>query len=399
MKRNPLFLRTISALQQSALTEFRATELGQLVGRLKRVGRGTSANELSRLQIDLKRYARSGGLERQLKSSAMYRTLEDVQRYARGGIKETLLEGLFQSLGPIGGLLQALLRPRGQRIADLNKELEAAANMLELFGYGVTRPGRPSAPSSQSQRSLSKSGVDQARRQLEELGFTIIPPGEERSRPPTLPTEQSSAPASRTGSMPRDILRPVPEKPDSVSVVLDGQRFTIKRDNPLLTGKMVRVSSSNVHSIGFIWNDAVPREGTLKVRFLDKRQDGPASGRGALYYYYDVSPKMFLAFSRAASKGKWVWDHLRIRGTVSGHKKEYALMGLASDAYVPRKATRLGDEEWYLPREVQAPTRTTRAGNLQLGGTYRSELGAQFVQKVNRARAQGPNRARPQRGR
>jgi hypothetical protein len=36
--------------------------------------------------------------------------------------------------------------------------------------------------------------------------------------------------------------------------------------------------------------------------------------------------------------GSWVWDALRIRGTVSGHQKDYELVGIMGN-YVPRKAT------------------------------------------------------------
>jgi hypothetical protein len=82
---------------------------------------------------------------------------------------------------------------------------------------------------------------------------------------------------------------------------------------------------------------------------------------------------------------------LRIRGTVSGHQKRYSLAAINSTGYVPRQATRLGNEEWYLQRTVTG----------QNGKTYRSELQNQMVRRFpdrgtpNRG---GPNRGTPNRG-
>jgi hypothetical protein len=93
---------------------------------------------------------------------------------------------------------------------------------------------------------------------------------------------------------------------------------------------------------------------------------------------------------------------MRIRGTVSGHRYRYMLTMLSSDGYVPRQATRLGNEEWFIRRKVNSAT-TSRGGNIQIGREYRSELADQFVKYWDKRNGRpdrgGPNRGKPNRGR
>lgn len=68
---------------------------------------------------------------------------------------------------------------------------------------------------------------------------------------------------------------------------------------------------------------------------------------GARYAYYGVPPDLFQEMKDSYSRGKFVWDRLRIRGTIHGHRYRYALVGAqvlpnAGGAYVPRKATAKG---------------------------------------------------------
>jgi hypothetical protein len=108
-----------------------------------------------------------------------------------------------------------------------------------------------------------------------------------------------------------------------------------------------RVVSSNVHAIGYDHDT-----GTLRVQFhayVPGRPAGSAAA-GPLYDYYDVKPALWKSFQSATSKGKWVWDKLRIRGTISGHRYEYRLVfgtmyldrGGRPKAYIPRLATGQG---------------------------------------------------------
>lgn len=54
----------------------------------------------------------------------------------------------------------------------------------------------------------------------------------------------------------------------------------------------------------------------LKVGYLDK----------SVYEYDEISESEALAIYHAPSKGTWIWDELRLRGTVFGFKKNYRLV-------------------------------------------------------------------------
>lgn len=132
-----------------------------------------------------------------------------------------------------------------------------------------------------------------------------------------------------------------------VNVPMVGQ---VPADHPLVTGEMVPVESSNVHSIGYDLDRAM-----LYVRYLD---DGVSAG--PLYGYHDVTPSEFLQFLDAASKGRWVWDRLRERGTIAGYKKPYFLAGVTR-GHIPRHAVlaNIGGQlaEVFRPRQVMLNNR------------------------------------------
>lgn len=98
---------------------------------------------------------------------------------------------------------------------------------------------------------------------------------------------------------------------------------------------MIEVSSSNVHSIGFVYE--TEKIGTLLVRYLGTDSEGNRSGPGSLYNYFNVPVSLWLKLKSAASKGKFIWSNIRIRGTRSGHKYAYDLTGIVG-GYVPRRA-------------------------------------------------------------
>lgn len=47
---------------------------------------------------------------------------------------------------------------------------------------------------------------------------------------------------------------------------------------------------------------------------------------GWFYQYEDIDYAEARSFYNAASHGKWVWDHLRLRGTVFGYQKPYSFL-------------------------------------------------------------------------
>lgn len=74
-----------------------------------------------------------------------------------------------------------------------------------------------------------------------------------------------------------------------------------------LEGQVMFVHSSNVVSAQY---------------FADMQQMVVAFGDGT-YMYYGVSEYEAETFATATSKGRWVWDVLRVRGSATAHKKPY----------------------------------------------------------------------------
>lgn len=103
------------------------------------------------------------------------------------------------------------------------------------------------------------------------------------------------------------------------------------------------------------------RRKASRKQLLGKRGQtvgGKTGGRGAMYAYYKVPPSVYtklLAVKGAGnqqgpgvkSPGTGVWDMLRVRGTVWGHKYQYGLVQgqvtpQVGGVYIPRKATKGG---------------------------------------------------------
>ncbi len=84
----------------------------------------------------------------------------------------------------------------------------------------------------------------------------------------------------------------------------------------LLKGKWYGdFSSSNVELMNYDYEKEI-----LYVQFKPKNNSG-----AGVYAYNPVSMAEALSFIKAPSKGGWIWDNLRIRGTALGHRKNYAL--------------------------------------------------------------------------
>lgn len=360
---NPLFPQFERALREAALREFRATRIGQLANEVARLSRGSGSRrqatklvrEITRTAKGVAKYSLGSDLGRWV-SKAVGDFLKPIVNLLRG------LSGGGRRPPGGGGPAAPFSPPPGEPRNPFDEEIQTAIRFLEAFGYTVTGPGRTAAPEPKSEPE----------QRPQDLGF--------RTEPPLEPGQR------RVGGR-----------------ILQGSE-----NDPLYTGEMIEVESSNVHSIGFLWNDANPMQGTLKVRFLQDSRKGKGKIAGPLYYYYDVHPLVFDAFRRAGSKGGFVWDRLRIRGTVSGHRFQYELRGIA-EGYLPRKATRYGNNEYFIGR--RARFQSVRTGEIQ---EFESALPDRFVQSLETPRRGpqgfvppdrgtpnrgGPNRGRPNRGR
>lgn len=203
-------------------------------------------------------------------------------------------------------------------------------------------------------------------------GYTVTPPTSTRQKQ----TEEPPPGFTRQPPRPQPGPAPFPLGQKRQRVNIGGRSREYNPNDPVFSGEMIRVDSSNVHSIGYEFNAQAPAKGTVKVRFLQKRSNG-STGPGPLYHYEGVHPDTFDAFLQAGSKGSFVWDRFRVRGTVSGHRVPYSLQGI-TNGYVPRKATRLGQNEYYLQR--QAFFRSSSTGERR---EFSSSLPDQFVQDLN----------------
>jgi hypothetical protein len=188
---------------------------------------------------------------------------------------------------------------------------------------------------------------------------------------------------------------------DNTRRQVGGRTIYVSPDDPLATGEMIPVESSNVHSIGYDWNEANPMKGTLKVRFLqgDRKRGGKAKVAGPEYRYENVHPYVFEAMRRASSKGKFVWDRLRIRGSVSGHQFRYKLTGVAQ-GYVPRQATlrrESGELNQYF--EKRRVTANTPSGKRVITSQLETRKMGRYQPDLRKVMSRGaPNRGEPFRG-
>lgn len=344
------------------------------------------------------RRGRLGQLTAQMSArrSRAGRMIRQVARQSQARIGRFTSDSLRQARDAIWRMLREAMEP----VANLLRGLAGG-----FRGGGGNRPPAPpaAAPTPGGAPDPIRSNLDQSIRDaielLEAQGYTVTPPGQP-TREPSTPEDFGFRAAPEFAEPPRDT--------DGGTVRVGGRRRQADPNDPVFTGEMIPVTSSNVHSIGFIWNVDDPMKGTLKVRFLQGGTGGTKKTAGPLYYYFNVHPDVFDAFIRANSKGGFVWDRLRIRGTVSGHRYHYELKGIAN-GYVPRKATRLGQNEYFIGRSARF---RNASGEVR---EFSSSLPDQFVQNLGggpgnqRRGPRGfvpsepyrgqPNRGRPNRGR
>lgn len=121
-------------------------------------------------------------------------------------------------------------------------------------------------------------------------------------------------------------------------------RFIEEKQNNLspvmafLYGDITPVTSSNVELIQF------DRE--RQLLYIQYKN-------GAWYCYYDVDAHEAESFFNAPSKGGWVWDHLRVRKTAWGRKKDYAFLEYNLGGYTPRY---MSDEGYQKEHAAIPPT-------------------------------------------
>lgn len=374
---DPLFRKASEATRRAMRQQFRRSEAGRLLSEIERARRAPG-NSGRKVGAVIKKYQRLGGARALESMMGMpLRTItRGIQRYSKDRVSRKLLGAFLDQLGPAGKILKAI-STGGPKAAE--RELAAARGLLEAFGYKVLGP------------ELTAKDLDEGTREivgfLENLGYTVLPPGDE------VPPEFLEARAEEQARQQRAGRQSQPQTQDVPMSRGPAKRFAA--DHPIVTGEMVPVRSSNVHSIGYDASGAY-----LYVRFLQadpilsaRQADLERKGPGPLYRYSSVEPEQFLAFLAAPSAGEWIWDHLRVRGTASGHRKDYELVGVMHD-YVPRKATLMADgREWFLQRRI----RTT--GGRWLTSSRKTEpVPASYYQQFGRPNRGEADRGEPNRG-
>lgn len=336
-----------------------------------------------------------GGLipvERQL-----VRMAENIQRLSRTQ-QNSLVNQVLSSMGSPGQLISSWLRGRegSQSLTPIKDEIQNAMNLLGQFsGSLVDTPLTP-----------------------EQAGGNRLPDWSEGAGSPVPPRPPSSSAGSRGGSGDRgrdggsgngrnNRLPPDDAGPHRNVRILPngdweirapGYHRTLNPSDPVLTGEMRRVESSNVYSIGFDFNFDLPLKSKLIIRYKQKnRKTGSGQVGGPTYEYLSVHPDWFTDLVQAGSKGKWVWDQLRIRGSVAGHQYPYNLIR-AAQGYLPRRAmVRKG-----IQRLVQRERLTERGDMLrsplpnQTLGRYSPSAHRPNVGNMDRGRLE---RGTPNRGR
>ena len=320
------------------------------IGRLARLGLGGGhPAEVAQILEALKQFGPDVHALQGMRGVSFGSLRWTVERYAkRGDDLGDLVRAWLESLGEAGKLLLELFGG-GHTWMDPRRQasmLQAAINFVRAYGYEVLPPPGKGGSASELRRAAEAAWT-----YLQKTGETEMaeafgaPSAKEELFQPTfeLPTTGARASGGAAGPKPRAGFE------------------NLAPTHPLFTGEFVPVESSNVHSVAYDFD-----ESTLYVRFWAKKYDKDAgdyvpTGPGPIYAYYHVPPQMFLDLLQTDSPGHWVWDKLRIRGTVFGHRFDYRLVAIAG-GYVPRKATfgplqagNYGGEygEIFIPRAVQ----------------------------------------------
>jgi hypothetical protein len=349
---SPLFQLAARAARTAAVRGFEQSDMGKLMRAVKAGG----ARRNRAIATAAKRYGRHQNpavLIRDAMGTPLRDIVAEVRRYSKKSATRAAIDAVLKLMGPEGELIRTLTGSGSK--SDLQAQLEAAARLLQAHGHVVI------SPKGTDPLGDYATGAEGLIEYLESIGHQVDQPGT---------PEKIGQPDRPRGGRQDDAAFPFGAKPDKsgqveipmeglppgkhISEGLPGGKIKLPANHPAVTGDEVRVKSSNVYSVMYDAERAI-----LYVRFLDT--EGRGTGKkvqrpGSLYRYLHVTPREFadLYGERNGSPGGWVWQHLRIRGTVSGHQKPYSLVGVVR-GYVPRQATYVGGgREMWMKRRLHA---------------------------------------------
>ena len=368
---SPLFRMAAKVIRTEALREFRTSDFGRLASIASKSPRDSRG-----LMGEARRFAQSGGefvpakVFQRLAGANFGKLAQEIRKYSRGGgAVKKFIDKFLSSLGPAGDLLRAVADPSSRSASGA---LKAATGVIRAFG-GEALPGKH-ATTEEINRGIAASW-----KFLTENRYQVIPPAD-------------APPVAGRGRLPFDAETATRGGVTKARVPWNNDKTRFRNlpvDHPIITGAFVaNFQSSNVHSFGYDIENRF-----LYVRFWAKK-DGQKAGPGPLYRYSTVPPAtaltLYTASVSGSSIGEWVWDHLRERGTVSGHQYPYELVGIMG-GYVPRRATLTARGEEY-------KLRTVHVGG---GHWLSSQLPNELVRTVTfgRGEPRPPNNGRPGNGR
>lgn len=286
----------------------------------------------------------------------------EVVRYARSGSVGAVLRSVLGQLGPVGSAISWIFGRAQSQQAVQADAIRKAVEILQGLGIEVRLPnaGQPSmAPIPiGSHRNTPFEDRDSGPAQGGGAGGGTrgpTPPGTPINTPPGVPP----SPPSSIGR-----ILPVGSLPagKGISMIrVDGS------SNVYAYGYQESTRTMRVQFLGATINRSALRghghRGRNRVRGrLGRTVTGTRRGPGPTYDYQNVPPKVFARFDAAASKGKAVWDELRVRGTAWGHKFDYQLTATSvSDVVLPvitpggMVAGRRVGSITYVPRRAVGP--------------------------------------------
>ncbi len=260
------------------------------------------------------------------------------------GLTKRRYSRLSDALAAIPSWAMKLSRMLGEKRQQ--SQLEAAQRLLEAAGYRIdSRTDRIEPPPIPSGRTpipppINTPPTDRGRSQ---------PPPPPRNPDPTAPPPVQQPPGYRGhfGFDSRAAYRPGETREDRYGVeVLTPQSsnvysFSYRTESSTL---FVTYKASEIHNVRV--GAARKKGGSRQLRSQGGVHGKKLDSAGARYAYLDVPKRVYDRMILAQSKGKFVWDELRVRGTIYGHKFRYLLWNGAvtggGNLYIPRRATPQG---------------------------------------------------------
>jgi hypothetical protein len=286
----------------------------------------------------------------------------EIVNLAGGRGASSFMKELLEQLGPAGRALRALVTAKDLSQVPVSKSaVDDAVALLKEAGFEVRMP--TAAPPFQPPPLPSRPRTGAAPPPLPRTGAPRSP-----SVPTATPTTEPQGPTPETGAFPGGLYVPM-------ELVTSSNVYAIGYDAQTMTMRVQYLGTAISH--GALSGKGHRGKDRVKGK-LGKTVVGKRGGAGPTYDYSGVPPRVFERIRSAGSKGKAIWDNLRVRGTVYGHKFDYKLVAASvADVVNIQTGKRMG-RVTYVPRRAVGPGsfegRTMRQGVGRAARNFRSLL-------------------------